>query len=553
MKTKINDGWYACAFSSLVHSCAVLFGLIHCSTLNSQETESPLLRYVCAESDSVCVLRPAELLNSDQFKQLDREADEMASKLVDLLTDSIFKMSLTNLDDINEIIFALKTQTGPNGEEAFVIAIIRAKYDSLQRFETATHEGTVAEEFDGKEILGIPRGGFKRFRFAYIIDNKTIVWAWSPQGIKAVIRTKADDHTNAQWYEVWKRYADSPFSFGATSRILVAFPVLKDLQGNRTFGAGLNIGSPCSIKANVTCKDENDAGQFIQAGNELLVQGREALQNLTLQNKKSELEKPLLFGQRFIDSVTIRQNGNEVALSANFVLNAKTFAPMIKSYVAQFERANDIKRIRSLARALLSYEQAYGHFPKPIMEMEQYGKKYSWRVALLPMLGEATLQEAYRFDQDWNSPHNRRVTAQMPDVFRSSLADPDSTESSWYLVYGKEAVFDLQEMRTLSDITDGPGNTIMAVEAKTGHHWAEPVDLQLDGDIVHKLGGFNKHGFNALFADGNSYFLSDDINRELIMGLLTARGGEKIDASVLAKQNTIVRQEPDGELSPSRE
>ena len=159
------------------------------------------------------------------------------------------------------------------------------------------------------------------------------------------------------------------------------------------------------------------------------------------------------------------------------------------------------------------------------------GRKHSWRVLLLPLLGCANQFEAYRFDEDWNSLHNQTVTAIMPDVFRSRNSDPDSTQSAWYLVYGESAVFSLEGERKLNDITDGAQNTIMAVEARRESHWAEPVDFQLDSKITNKLGGYEEGGFHALFADGKSHFLSNALAHEIVFSLMTANGGETISAS----------------------
>ena len=47
----------------------------------------------------------------------------------------------------------------------------------------------------------------------------------------------------------------------------------------------------------------------------------------------------------------------------------------------------------------------------------------SWRVAILPDLGERELYEQFHLDEPWNSPHNLVLVGRMPKVY-AHPADP---------------------------------------------------------------------------------------------------------------------------------
>ena len=46
----------------------------------------------------------------------------------------------------------------------------------------------------------------------------------------------------------------------------------------------------------------------------------------------------------------------------------------------------------------------------------------SWRVALLPYLGQQDLYERFHLDEPWDSPHNRQLIPLMPDTYRDPVA-----------------------------------------------------------------------------------------------------------------------------------
>ncbi len=67
--------------------------------------------------------------------------------------------------------------------------------------------------------------------------------------------------------------------------------------------------------------------------------------------------------------------------------------------------------LQRVARAFLDHRMQQGAFPKDAES------GLSWRVALLPFLGEERLHGQFHHDEPWDSPHNNNLLARMPQVF----------------------------------------------------------------------------------------------------------------------------------------
>jgi hypothetical protein len=161
-------------------------------------------------------------------------------------------------------------------------------------------------------------------------------------------------------------------------------------------------------------------------------------------------------------------------------------------------------RLKQLVLAMHNYHDVHHHFP-PAVVMGPDGKTpHSWRVELLPFLDEKRLYDQYRLHEPWDSPHNKLVLAQMPDVFRSPFADEKSTNSWYFALVGRGTIFEGKKGIPIRDITDGTSNTLMFVEAKRDVPWTKPADIPFDPDKpVPKFGGLVKGHFTAACADGS--------------------------------------------------
>jgi hypothetical protein len=147
---------------------------------------------------------------------------------------------------------------------------------------------------------------------------------------------------------------------------------------------------------------------------------------------------------------------------------------------ADLDQKASQRNLTKIAMGVHEYHDAKGWLPddswskanKPLL---------SWRVAILPYVGQKALYEKFKLDEPWDSAHNRKLILKMPDVFRSPRVKLKNKALTVYQVFrGTDAVFGRGQPLKLFNIPDGTSNTIMAVESSTAVPWTKPGGLPFD-------------------------------------------------------------------------
>jgi hypothetical protein len=244
--------------------------------------------------------------------------------------------------------------------------------------------------------------------------------------------------------------------------------------------------------------------------------------------------------------------------------------------------------VKKIMLAMHHYVDTYRHFPPAVMlgKDGRGGPPHSWRVAILPQLGEHELYNEYRFDEPWDSDHNKKLLEKMPAVFRGPLDAPDSTNTSYFglVAVGTTETNEVEGMEgggaagglfgaggdaapavteqtqggtplgpaftppapirlprphgtllardrgvQMGEVTDGTSNTIAIIESKLAVPWTRPHDLAyLPDQALPVLGGWYSEGFYAGFADGTAKFLAADNDEATLRALFTIGAGENV-------------------------
>ena len=137
-------------------------------------------------------------------------------------------------------------------------------------------------------------------------------------------------------------------------------------------------------------------------------------------------------------------------------------------WTASFVRSESGERLipstrKSIALAMHSFLDENGTFP-PAAWSKSGKPLLSWRVAILPWLGEMALYRQFRLDEPWDSPHNIKLLAAMPDVYHCGGRKEDGKTATMVFT-GEGAAFDGTKAFGASEIIDGLSNTIMVVVA----------------------------------------------------------------------------------------
>jgi RNA polymerase sigma factor (sigma-70 family) len=158
----------------------------------------------------------------------------------------------------------------------------------------------------------------------------------------------------------------------------------------------------------------------------------------------------------------------------------------------------------------------------------------SWRVTILPFLGESDLYNQFKRNEPWDSPHNRKLLAKMPAVYAApGIKSGDRTY--YQAIVGTGSSWEpRRQLRFPASIPDGTSNTILVVEAANPVPWSKPEDLPFVADqALPKFGGLFGGDFNALFADGAVQFLSAKSDAQVLRFAIMPADGQPIDIDKL--------------------
>jgi hypothetical protein len=129
-------------------------------------------------------------------------------------------------------------------------------------------------------------------------------------------------------------------------------------------------------------------------------------------------------------------------------------------------RSQSINNLKQIALALHNYHATYKTFPAASHPDQQGKPRLSWRVAILPFVEQAALYQEFRFGEPWDSEHNKKLIARMPDVYRSPNSQAGEGKTNYLTVRGPRTVFPGPGKQVgIRDILDGTSNTIAVVEA----------------------------------------------------------------------------------------
>jgi len=158
--------------------------------------------------------------------------------------------------------------------------------------------------------------------------------------------------------------------------------------------------------------------------------------------------------------------------------NARDVHAHTEIYLEENGCRNNLQRI---GLAMQQYEVVYGSYP-PSTVVDDAGKPlYSWRVLLLPFLGEDSTYRQFRLDEAWNSSHNYTLSHRNLSVFHCPHQDYSGFNTNYFAIVGKDAPIMPTEGRKVEDFKSERSHTPMIVEVHDQYfNWAEPADLDAD-------------------------------------------------------------------------
>ena len=207
---------------------------------------------------------------------------------------------------------------------------------------------------------------------------------------------------------------------------------------------------------------------------------------------------------------------------------------------ANRQQTGSIDNLRKIAEAMNAYAADHGTYPPPVSRDDAGTPLHSWRVLILPYLGEEALYNQFDLKKPWDDPINMQASYEMPAVYRhpNGASVGAYNVSGYYLITGRGTLFPAKGPLGPSDVADGPDQTVLVIEAVpvvASGFWTEPVDLDFSvmqgspgASLGIEPGGLLDDGVAFCTVDGRGHFVTNAIDPIVFRALVTPSGGERL-------------------------
>ena len=466
----------------------------------------------------------------------------LADNKLAYVSDRAMVIGTVDLDALRELKWArtIEKQIADAGPVQFFLRIEDISFIALQVKDS--HMGMVIHnrkpffkdrrELETKSEKFLYRGNdcfdMGQGRCCFLPDDKTMVFSDSKEFLRSMIDSGKNGPTRSKWPKALESKMDRPIQVAVSQlglenmdsaegnlssmmRGLFA-PLWKETQ----FGVASLDAESSMINLDLAIQSKEGKADQVKATVSALVTLAQNFMSSDMPNQSSLVGADPKITQALFEKASELLNTVEVKSTQDMILvsgqlkfdedvlnkTLEKFLTGARSAVGRTQVKNSLKQ---LSLAVLNFESAYQCLPRAAATWDKSNFRHSWRVVILPYLLHSDIYERYRFDEPWNSEHNRKVTSKMPEVYRHPSQPKDATETHYMVVVGNGTPFEGSGKKIgIGSITDGTSNTMLIAETTKSVHWAKPEDLTFEpGKMKGVIGSFNQKEFTAVRVDGS--------------------------------------------------
>jgi hypothetical protein len=389
-----------------------------------------------------------------------------------------------------------------------------------------------------------------------LVEDRTVVVV-REKDLAPVLAADAKGHP--AWYAHWQKMAQSPIAFGFDSTAILAVMTAAEAvhvdpaeqlfdsivkETSLVFGHVVSSKEGLQIRVNAHCQSPEAAVATDKLLHGIVTMGIQALPELMDPALLPKEYQPLDIGgslTKALTSLTTTVNALEKQITVVTEVDADfmtkfadaTEALLVRDTEELAARAKEhdkahVEKLGRLVEAMNAYHTAHGHFPAAAVIGPDGRTEHSWRVELLPYLGEQELFDSYKLDEPWDSDHNKQLIEKIPSIY-STGAPSQKWDADYFVVTGKGTLFDGAAPSKRESITDAAGETILVLQSRRQIPWTKPVDIDVATDARQfSLGRTRGNGFYAAFADGTVKLVPKTTDPATIQALFTKAAGDEV-------------------------
>jgi hypothetical protein len=198
-------------------------------------------------------------------------------------------------------------------------------------------------------------------------------------------------------------------------------------------------------------------------------------------------------------------------------------------------RKRSVKNLQALALAMHEYHDVMGTMPPAVVVDREKKPLLSWRVLLLPHVGERDLFKQFKLDEPWDSTANKNLLERMPNIYAPvGLKTKEPFTTFYQVLHGEGAAFEGTRGAPITEFVDGTSNTVLVIEGGEAVPWTKPAELSFVAKKpLPKLGGLFKERIHCALADGSVVALRRDFDEKAMRALVGRNDGQPIDVEDL--------------------
>ena len=147
-----------------------------------------------------------------------------------------------------------------------------------------------------------------------------------------------------------------------------------------------------------------------------------------------------------------------------------------------------VEQLTILTQAFIAHYQRNKRFPSPITDAD--GKPLlSWRVALLPTIGQEELHQKFKLDEPWDGPTNKPLLESMPQVFAAN--NPTLGKTQTLVRFFDSEGTPLANKELQPEDLKTPQSTLLFVNVvpEQAVEWTQPDSMEFNVDKIEETVG----------------------------------------------------------------
>lgn len=230
----------------------------------------------------------------------------------------------------------------------------------------------------------------------------------------------------------------------------------------------------------------------------------------------------------------------DLQLDDTHVQLVKFFAGFVGQVEGQAQADATMQQFKAIMLAMHNFHDVHKHLPPGDSKNKEEKPLLSWRVYLLPFLGEADLYDQFHLNEPWDSEHNLTLLERMPAIYASKQPLTGQTSlpaghTTFVAPRGERTIFPLElegQGTRFSEIIDGLSNTVAIVEVtdERAVPWTSPQDYAYDVD--NPAEGLQTRGSKRWLAgigDGSVRRFPASLDAEMVRRLFDRADGNPIE------------------------